>query len=134
MWSCPKCKREFQKQNQAHSCTVYPLEKHFAGKEKTKELFNDLKAKIIKNIGPVKIESLPCCIHFVSTYTFGACWAMKAGIRIDLRVNRKIKPKCKFKVNHMSTNRYLYYFDIFDKKEIDPELLGWIKESYHLNN
>jgi hypothetical protein len=134
MWKCPKCRREFKKKNQSHSCVVYPIEKHFAGKEKARELFDFLKSQIIKNIGPVKIESLPCCIHFVSSYTFGACWALKDSIRIDFRVSEKIKTKRKFQVNHMSANRYLYYLDISDKKEIDAELLGWIKESYHLNS
>lgn len=133
MWQCKKCKREFQKINQAHSCRTFPLEKHFESKKKAKKLFEFLKARIEKNIGPVKIESLPCCIHFVSTYTFGACWALKDGIRIDFRVNKEIKPKRKHQVNHMSANRYLYYFDIFDKNEIDSELLGWIKNSYRLN-
>lgn len=133
MWQCPTCKREFQKVNQSHSCKAFPLEKHFVGKEKAKDLFEDLKAKIINNVGPVKIESLACCIHFVGTYSFGACWALKDGIRIDFRVDKEIKTKREFKVNHMSANRYLYYFDIYDKSEIDGELLGWIKDSYNLN-
>lgn len=33
----------------------------------------------------------------------------------------------------MFTILYLYYFDILDKKEIDSELLSFIKEAYHLN-
>lgn len=134
MWQCKKCKREFQKVNQSHSCTVFPLEKHFENKDKSKELFEYLKQQIEKKIGPVKIESLPCCIHFVGTYSFGACWAIKDGIRVDFRVNNPIKTKRKHKLNHMSKNRYLYYFDIFNKSEIDSELLGWIKESYNLNS
>jgi len=133
MWQCPKCKREFLKTNQSHSCVSFPLEKHFAGKERARELFEFLKSKIIKDIGPVKIESLPCCIHFVGSYTFGACWALKDVIRIDFRVDREIKTKREHKVNHMSKGRYLYYFDITDEKEIDPELLGWMKTSYRLN-
>lgn len=133
MWRCPKCKREFIKTNQQHSCTVFPLEKHFEGKVKAKELFNYLKSQIEKHIGPVKIESLPCCIHFVSSYTFGACWGLKDGIRIDFRVAEPIETNREHKLNHMSANRYLYYFDIKDKSEIDSELLGWIKKSYNLN-
>lgn len=133
MWQCKKCKREFQKKNQTHSCVVFDIEKHFIGKEKAQELFKYLKEEIIKNVGPIKIESLPCCIHFVGSYTFGACWALKDGIRIDFRLDKEIITKRKFKVNHMSKNRFLYYFDIFEKSEIDNELLNWIKASYKLN-
>ena len=133
-WRCPKCKREFQNKNQMHSCTSFALEKHFEGREKAFELFNDLKEKIIKNIGPIKIESLPCCIHFVSSYTFAACWATKNNIKIDFSLDKEIKIKRNHKVNHMSQNRYLYYMDINSEKEIDTELIGWLKNSYHLKN
>lgn len=134
MWQCPKCKREFQKNNQSHSCTNYPLERHFEGKERGKDLFDDLKTKIVKNIGPVKIESLPCCIHFVSSYTFAACWATKTGIKIDFSSQKEIKIKREHKLNHMSANRYLYFIDINNENEINPELIGWLKDSYHLKN
>jgi len=133
MWRCPKCKREFQKANQAHSCTVFPLEKHFEGKEKARKLFDFLRAEIEKKVGPVKIESLPCCIHFVGTYSFGACWALKDKIRIDFRLDHPLETKREHKINHMSANRYLFYFDIADTSEIDAELLGWIRNSYKLN-
>lgn len=133
MWQCPECKREFQKVNQAHSCRVYPLEKHFVGKDKAWELFKYLESQIKKKVGPIKIESLPCCIHFVGSYTFGACWALKDKIRIDFRVDKPIKTRREHKMANISANRYLYYFDIADKAEIDAELLSWLRDSYRLN-
>lgn len=133
LWQCPKCKREFKNRNQVHSCTSYPLEKHFENKKLAEELFLRLKKEIEKNIGPVKIESPPCCIHFVSNYTFGAVWPMKDKIRIDFRTDFKIKSKKTWKMIRMSANRYLYYLDIKDTKEIDKELIGWIRKAYLLN-
>lgn len=133
LWKCPKCKREFKNKNQSHSCVAFPIEKHLKGKELATELFEYLKKEIKKNIGPLKIESLPCCIHLVSNYTFGAVWALKDRIRIDFRLNHKIKSKNLWKEIQISKNRYLYYFDIKSKKEINKELVGWIKEAYNLN-
>jgi hypothetical protein len=134
MWQCPKCKREFSKNNQQHSCVKFPLGKHFAGKEKiAKPLFDDYVNKIKKNIGPVKIESLPCCIHLVSSYTFGAVWAMKDKIRIDFRLDKDIKDKKISRKIKISPNRYMYYFDIKEKKEIDKKLIGWVKKAYGLH-
>lgn len=134
VWPCPKCKREFAKKNQPHSCAVYPLARHFVNKPDAKELFQHLKKKIAASIGPVKIESLPCCIHFVSSYTFGAVWARPDGIRIDFRVDHPITGRRPWKMLRMSANRYLYYFEIKDKKEIDAQLIGWLKESYSLHD
>jgi len=133
LWQCPKCKREFAKKNQAHSCVSFPLENHFKNKAYAKELFEYLKDKIETKVGPLKIESLPCCIHLVSHYTFGAVWALKDKIRIDFRTNYLIKSKKIWKMIKMSRNRYLYYFEIKDKKEIDKELINWISKAYFLN-
>lgn len=134
MWKCANCNREFAKKNQSHSCISYPLENHFKGKEKIgKPLFEEFKKRIEKDIGPVKIESLSCCIHFVSSYTFGAAWIMKDKIRIDFRVNYNIESPRFYKKIKMSPGRYLYYMEIKDKSEIDKQLLGWVRDSYNLN-
>jgi len=133
LWKCPKCKREFRNKKQVHSCTSFPLEKHFENKQFAKELFLHLKKEIEKSIGSLKIESPPCCIHLVSNYTFGAVWPLKDKIRIDFRMDFKIESKKIWKMVKMSKNRYLYYLEIKDKKEIDKELLGWIEKAYFLN-
>jgi len=134
LWKCSKCHREFAKTKQSHSCTIYPIEKHFENKDHARELFDYLVSEINKKVGQIKIESLPCCIHMVSSYTFGAVWAMKNGIRIDFRLDHEIKTKKLHKTNHISANRYLFYFDLKEKSEINSMLLSWIKESYLLNS
>lgn len=133
MWQCPKCKREFSKINQSHSCAKFKLEKHFRSKEFAKELFDYLVLEIKKKVGKIKIESLPCCIHLVSNYTFGAVWALSDGIRVDFRLDHKIETQKLHRLVKMSANRFLYYFDIKDKKEIDKEIIGYYKEAYGLN-
>ena len=133
LWQCPKCKREFKNRNQSHSCKSITLDKHFENKPYARELFRYLKQEIENNIGPLKIETQPCCIHLVSNYTFGAVWALKDKIRIDFRTDFEINSKKTWKMIKMSSNRYLYYLDITDKKDIDKELLSWIKMAYDLN-
>ena len=86
MWQCPKCKREFSKQNQSRSCVVYPLERHFQNRDYSKKLFKKLVTQIEKSIGDVKIESLPCCNHLVSNYTFSGIWILKYKIRINFQI------------------------------------------------
>ncbi len=133
LWKCPKCKREFEKKNQVHSCTIYPLDKHFKGKEGiARPLYNKLKAKIKKEIGPLKVESLPCCIHFVSNYTFAAVYALRKKIRIHFTLDHKVESSKIDKWSRASTNRYLYSIDIENEKQIDKELISWLKQAYNL--
>ncbi len=131
LWTCPKCKRQFGKKNQVHSCTLYPLDKHFEGKEKVaRPLYNKLTKQIEEQIGPLKVESLPCCIHFVSTYTFGAVYALRNKIRVTFASNRKLEsPRIK-KSTQMSKTRYLCAVDLERPDAIDEELVSWLREAY----
>ena len=132
-WKCPKCHREFEKKNQTHSCTYYPLEKHFEGKkEVAKPLYNALKKKIKQDVGPLKIESLPCCIHLLSDHTFGAVFAFKNKIRIHFTLDHKIKNKRIDRWSQPPKNRYMYSVEFKEAKEIDKELLSWLKIAYNM--
>lgn len=131
-WKCPKCGREFAKKGQSHSCNIYPLDKHFKGKEDVaRPLYNRLKSVIEKNIGPLKVESLPCCIHFVSDHTFAGVYALRDKIRIFFTLDYRLKSsRINKRFTQMSANRYLYTIDIGNEDEIDKELISWLKQAY----
>lgn len=130
LWTCPKCKRKFEKKGQSHSCTVYPVSKHLAGKEVGTRLYKALTSKIKKEVGKFRVESLPCCIHFVSTYTFACAYVLRDKIRIHFTLQRKLDSARIGRFSQMSAKRYLYSMDVKDEKELDKELMGWLKESY----
>jgi hypothetical protein len=132
MWKCNSCHREFAKKNQSHSCKTYPLDEHFKNKENQRALFNAYIAYIRKNIGEFKIEALPCCIHLVSTYTFGAVWILKDKIRIDFMTPEKIASKRISRVEQPSANRYVHFIEIEKMEELNEELLNWLKQAYFL--
>ncbi len=134
MWKCPKCNREFMKNKQSHSCVFFPIENHFKNKESSKILFTKLIKAIENRIGEVKIESLLCCIHLLSNYTFSGVWILKDRVRLDFRVDYKIESKRIVDKQNLSKNRNLYYLEIKDEKEIDNKLLNWIKDSYNIHN
>lgn len=131
LWQCPKCKRQFAHKNQQHSCVIFPVKKHLArGNDLAKNLYAELLLKL-KKIGPYKIESLPCCIHFVSSYTFGCCYIMKDKIRLHFVLKEKIKDKRVNKWSQISSHKYLYELDVENKEELDAKLTKWLKEAYY---
>lgn len=82
-----------------------------------------------RELGNFKVESLECCIHFVSTFTFAAAKIFKDKIRVDFSLSRKIKNK---RITHfipMSAHRFLYCVDVQTEEDIDQELMDWIKEA-----
>lgn len=134
MWKCSKCGRKFIKVNQKHSCVNYPIENHFQNKgENSKNLYDYFVKKIEKEIGPIEVESLPCCIHLLSNYTFCGVWITKSKIKFDFRLNYQIKDSRVKKEVLLSKNRFIYYFEITSKEEINKKLIGWIRDAYFLN-
>lgn len=129
LWKCPKCGRQFERHGQSHSCRPFPLEQHFLGKPAGRLLYEKFKEAVKKQVGSFKIESLECCIHFVSTFTFAAVKIFKEKIRVDFSLSRKIKSKRINQYVQMSAHRYLYVIDIMYEDEIDNELMEWIQEA-----
>ena len=83
LWTCPKCKRKFERKGQSHSCREFAIERHFEGKPEGKLLYKKLKSAIKQQVGSFKVESLECCIHFVSTFTFAAVKIFKDKIKVN---------------------------------------------------
>lgn len=130
LWTCPQCGRQFERTGQSHSCRPFPLKQHFDGKPRGRLLFGKFKQAFKKRTGSFKIESLACCIHFVSTFTFAAVKILKDKIRVDFSLDCKIKRKRIQKSVRMSANRCLYYVDVNSDNEIDEELMGWIQKAH----
>lgn len=134
MWTCPKCGRIFEKENQPHSCHKIPLEQHFKNKDKAKELFDDLIKQINHRVGKCQIISLPCCIHLFGKYDFLAALPKKNKLEIRFTLDRELdSPRLKQCVL-MSAKVYKNCFEISSEEEIDEEFLKWLDESFHLKD
>lgn len=134
MWTCPSCKRIFEKAQQPHSCRSVPLEEHFKNKQKAKELFEFLVKQVSEKVGPCKIISLPCCVHLFGSYDFLAALPKKDTLEIRFGLRRKLEsPRLKQSVP-LSATSVKNCVDITDKQDIDSELMGWIHEAYHLKD
>lgn len=130
MWQCPKCGRKFAKRNQAHSHNVFPLAQHFESREKAKTLYRKLLSEM-KKIGPFRVDSVPCCIHFTSTFVFAGVYVLKDKLRGTFSLARRVEELGRGL--RLSKNRYLYQVEILDGKRINRKLIGWLREAYNIN-
>ncbi len=133
-WVCPKCRRQFSKKDQTHSCATKPLRDHFTNKPEAYKLFQALVKKINSHIGRVKVISIPCCIHLFGQYDFMAILPKKDGV-LELRfsLDRALKNKRIFISVPVSKTAYKNCLRISSAKEIDAELLNWLKRAYALH-
>lgn len=129
LWTCPKCKRRFGRQGQSHSCKAFPLERHFENKPEGKRLYQKLKEAAKNELGPFRVESLECCIHFETNFAFAGVKIFKNKIRVDFSLSWKITNNRIVRFTPMSAHRYLYSVDVMNEEDVDPELLEWLKEA-----
>jgi hypothetical protein len=129
IWVCPKCGRKFKRLGQSHSCKAFPLQEHFEGKPDSTLLYKKFMKALKKKIGYFKIDSLECCIHFVSDFTFASIKVLKQHIEVGFSLNHFISSKKIKNCKRLSVNRYLYYVKILDEADIDEILLKWIVEA-----
>ncbi|MFC1663352.1 DUF5655 domain-containing protein [Patescibacteria group bacterium] len=132
-WTCPKCKRIFNREKQTHTCAYKPLEDHFINKYEAYKLYQTLLKKIAQKAGKIKVISIPCCIHLYGKYDFLAILPKRNGV-IELRfaLDRAIKNKRIFANVPLSKTSYKNCLLIRSPKDINKELLDWLKESYLL--
>jgi hypothetical protein len=134
MWTCTNCHRIFEKIKQPHSCHKIPLDQHFENKNKARELFNFLVKKINKVIGKCQIVSIPCCVHLFGKYDFMALLPKKAGLEIRFALDRKLDSPRVRQTVAMSKKVYKICIDISSQKDIDQNLMDWLKQSFNLKN
>jgi hypothetical protein len=132
MWTCPNCRRKFERQNQSHSCKPFPLPEHFKGKEEAKALYAVLRRETERRVGKLEVESLACCIHFVSTFTFAAVRVFASRLLVDFSLPHPVKHPRIEKCIKMSAHRYLCFVEVAAPGDVDEELLEWLREAHDI--
>ena len=120
----------FEKVSQPHSCHTVSLADHFKNKAKAKELFEYLLNHINRKVGACRVISLPCCVHLFGTYDFLAALPKKDRLEIRFALERVIESTRVKQSVPISSKKTKYCIDIRDEKDIDTELIAWIREAY----
>ena len=132
MWQCQKCKRQFAKMSQWHSCVAATVGSHFKGKPKLKEAF-DYLLRQLKKAGNIRIDAVKSAINLGGRSHFGMAAVQKEAIRIGF-VSPKPLKSSRLEGGQQLGNIFLYHLKIRSKKDIDEELLGWLAAAYRLKN
>lgn len=115
-----------------HSCRTIPLSDHFKNKILAKEIYDELLKRTQKEVGSCEEISLPCCIHWYGRYDFIALLPKKDKLEVRVGLNRTVKNSRIYTSVPMSTTSIKNCLFLNSTKEIDKELMEWIKESYFL--
>lgn len=132
MWICPECNRPFGSKNQSHSCVkinAADLLKH-----KPVQLVKAYH-KLEKQLGKLEgsmITAAKSALFFKAPSTFCAVKFRKTYMEVEFFLDKKTDVFPVSKTLQLSARRIVHVVPVQDAKEVNAQLIGWIKESYSL--
>jgi hypothetical protein len=131
LWKCPNCGKRFVTPKMWHSCARHTVTGFFAGKSaKVKSLYRAY-VKFARQLGPFTIDPAKTRISFQGRVRFaGVAGVTKDALIIGFWLKRRIDNPRFARVEHIPPRDWVYRVRIADMKELDAELLGWLREAY----
>jgi hypothetical protein len=109
---------------------AYTEADHLNGKDEVvRNMYTQLIAAL-KNFGDLKIDPKKTSIHLGNRFGFAGVFTRNFYINLELHLNYKINSDRVSKVEQASANSFHHTIKLSAEKEIDQELLGWLKEAY----
>ena len=110
----------------------YSERDHLKTKEQiVTEIYENLIDQLHK-FGQLKIEPKKTSIHLVNRFGFAGVYTRKDYINLEVHLNHKLTSGRVSKVEQASANRFHHTIKLTEPKDIDQELLTWLKEAYEL--
>ena len=133
MWTCPNCKRSFKNANQIHTCHLIPKDDVFNKRPaQLKSLYKKIFS-IVKQFGDFREETvLPDVIFFKTKSTFLAVKVKKDHLDVEFFLDHLEDAPPVSKYLQTSKHRVAHVVPIDNEKDIDNQLIGWMKHSYEL--
>lgn len=88
--------------------------------------------KELQKFGQLKIEPKKTSIHLGNRFGFAGVYTRKNYINLEVHLNYELTGDRVSKVEQASANRYHHTIKLSSEKDIDKELLTWLKEAYEL--
>jgi len=108
------------------------LEALFANKEPGVRAAYDRVLSSLGKVGPVKVEPKKTSIHLVRETTFAGAHPKKAWLDLTIRSEKPIKSARVRAQEQVSKNRWHQDVRLTSSKDVDAEVVGWLKSAYAL--
>jgi hypothetical protein len=128
LWTCPTCGNKFVTRNLWHSCVTVPLDRHFTGKPRARQLF-DAYVAALRRSGEITVVSSKTRIAFMTRVRFAGCQVRKDWLMAGFWLTRKVESPRFAKVEYLGPKAWVYSVPIRDEGDLNDELLGWLQEA-----
>ncbi len=105
---------------------------HLKDKEKIVTTIYEKLITELQKFGPLKIEPKKTSIHLGNRFGFAGVYTRKDYINLEVHLSNELTSKRVAKVEQASANRFHHTIKLTQPKDIDKELLTWLKQAYDL--
>ena len=127
LWTCPSCGHPFASRNLWHSCVQVPIDEHFAGRPRARELYDAFLAAV-QETGLVHVASSRTRISFVARVRFAGVEVRRDYLRAGLWLKRRVDlPRLRQEL--IPPGEWITQIVLRDEADIDDELRAWIREA-----
>jgi hypothetical protein len=131
-WTCPKCGRKFTRARQSHSCVSVTEAALCEGKpEPVAAAFHKLRDAVAA-LGDVHIDAVKASVNFGAKSHFAAAWPRASRLDVEFVLDAPLKSPRVSKLQSYGATKHVHWVPVAGPKEIDAELLGWLRRSYDL--
>ncbi len=104
----------------------------FANKEPAVRATYDKVVSSLAKIGPVRADAKKTGIHLVRETAFAGAHPKKAWLDLTIRSDKPIKSSRVRAQKQVSKNRWHQDVRLTSSKDVDDEVVGWLKSTYAL--
>ncbi len=105
---------------------------HLKDKEPIVTAIYDKLINELQKFGALKIEPKKTSIHLGNRFGFAGVYTRKDYMNLEIHLKNRLINKRVSKVERASPNRFHHTIKISSPKEVDKELMGWLKQAYDL--
>ena len=116
------------------SPTDFSVDFHFTGKSPAVREIYDRLMNALRKFGSMIEEPKKTSIHLVHGSALAGVSTRKDALWLNIRLDHKIASPRINKVEQVSAKRFHNELKLTSPGEVDAELVGWLKEAYHLGD
>jgi hypothetical protein len=132
LWQCPACGAKLVTKNMWHACGAWTVEAFLATRGPRARTFFDRFVGLVDRCGPFEFAPAKTRVAVMVRVRFAAVTALSdRGITITFGLHRPLKNRRIHKVEQFG-RWFNHTMRITDPKELDGEVLGWLREAYRV--
>ena len=97
----------------------------------SRQLYEELLVAV-REIGPFRKEVKKTSIHLVRSSAFAGVHPRKSHLLLTIKTEKPIRSSRISKTEQVSKNRWHHDVKLASNREIDAELVGWLRQAYEL--